>query len=90
MTTELVTVVTRKGQVTIPAAIRRSLGIKVGDTVTLAIEGDAVKLRPTRASLRDFYQTVPALTPSRTWAEITAIAAEEQAARAAAEGLEPR
>src|SRR5579883_2132859 len=68
MAAEMVTVVTRKGQVTIPAAIRRSLGIKEGDTVTVAVEGDAVKLRPTRTSIRDFYQSVPALTPARTWA----------------------
>jgi antitoxin PrlF len=90
MAAELLTVVTRKGQVTIPAAIRRSLGIKQGDTIAVAIEGDAVKLRPARASIRDFYQTVPALTPTRTWAEITEIAREEHAAQAAAEGLESR
>ncbi|HLH23360.1 MAG TPA: AbrB/MazE/SpoVT family DNA-binding domain-containing protein [Chloroflexota bacterium] len=88
MAAEMVTVVTRKGQVTIPAAIRRSLGIKEGDTVTVAVEGDAVKLRPTRTSIRDFYQSVPALTPARTWAEITEIAAEEHAGRAATEGLD--
>jgi AbrB family looped-hinge helix DNA binding protein len=88
MTTELLTVVTRKGQVTIPAVIRRSLGIKQGDVVAMAIEGDAVTLRRARGSIRDFYQTVPALTPSRTWAEITEIAREEHAARAVAEGRE--
>lgn len=33
-------VVTRKGQITIPAAIRRQLGIKIGDRVALWVEPD--------------------------------------------------
>ena len=41
---EQLTIVTRKGQVTIPADIRRALGIKEGDKVAFVIEGDQVKL----------------------------------------------
>jgi AbrB family looped-hinge helix DNA binding protein len=36
--------VTRKGQVTIPADIRRALGIKEGDKVAFVLEDDQVKL----------------------------------------------
>jgi AbrB family looped-hinge helix DNA binding protein len=42
--TEQLTVVTRKGQVTIPADIRRALGIKEGDKVAFVLEDKQVKL----------------------------------------------
>jgi AbrB family looped-hinge helix DNA binding protein len=41
---EQVSVVTRKGQITIPAEIRRRLGIKQGDKVALRLEDDQVHL----------------------------------------------
>jgi antitoxin PrlF len=43
---EYTTVVTRKGQVTIPVEIRRSLGISEGDRVAFLVEGDAVRIAP--------------------------------------------
>ena len=39
-------VVTRKGQVTIPAEIRRSLGLKQGDRITFVHENGRVTLEP--------------------------------------------
>jgi antitoxin PrlF len=64
---EQLTVVTRKGQVTIPADIRRALGIKEGDKVAFVLENDQVKLtrkgsvvQQTAGALKS---TVPALTP---------------------------
>ncbi|MGH2409739.1 MAG: AbrB/MazE/SpoVT family DNA-binding domain-containing protein [Chloroflexota bacterium] len=42
---EQVGVVTRKGQVTLPAAIRRSLGLRQGDKVAFRLEGDEVHVR---------------------------------------------
>jgi AbrB family looped-hinge helix DNA binding protein len=50
--TELLTVVTRKGQITVPAEIRRSLGLKVGDKVALSLsepDKQQAKLRPIRS-----------------------------------------
>jgi antitoxin PrlF len=41
---EQLTVVTRKGQVTIPAEIRKALGIKEGDKVAFVVEDNQVKL----------------------------------------------
>ncbi|MGH2469987.1 MAG: AbrB/MazE/SpoVT family DNA-binding domain-containing protein, partial [Chloroflexota bacterium] len=37
-TKELLTVVTRKGQVTVPSAIRHALGLKQGDKVAFTLE----------------------------------------------------
>lgn len=39
-------VVTRKGQVTIPADVRRSLGLKHGDRVTFTVEDGHARLAP--------------------------------------------
>jgi AbrB family looped-hinge helix DNA binding protein len=84
---ELLSVVTRKGQITVPAEIRQAIGLKQGDQVAFEIEGDAVKIKPARSSIKDFYQTVPALDSPRTWKEITELAHEEAAQEAAKEGL---
>jgi AbrB family looped-hinge helix DNA binding protein len=35
------TVVTRKGQITIPSAIRKSLGIEVGDRIEVTLTGES-------------------------------------------------
>lgn len=40
MTTEYLTVITRKGQITIPAPIRRTLGLEEGDRVALIVRPD--------------------------------------------------
>lgn len=40
--------VTTKGQVTIPQEIREQLGIYPGAEVDFTIEGDAIKITPTR------------------------------------------
>ena len=47
-----VSVITRKGQVTVPADIRRVLGLKVGDRVAFALSDTQereVSLRPVRS-----------------------------------------
>jgi AbrB family looped-hinge helix DNA binding protein len=40
--------VTKNGQVTIPAAIRKRLGLREGDRVAFVEEGEKVQLRPVR------------------------------------------
>jgi AbrB family looped-hinge helix DNA binding protein len=37
-------VITRKGQITIPAGARKALGLKQGDKVVVSVEGDALKV----------------------------------------------
>lgn len=43
---ELLTVITRKGQVTIPAEIRKSMGLKQGDKVAFRVDQERVELVP--------------------------------------------
>ncbi len=38
------TVLTRKGQITVPAEMRRALGLKEGDKVVVTLEGDEVRV----------------------------------------------
>lgn len=43
---ELLATITKKGQLTVPAEVRRHLGIKRGDRVAFVMEGDQVRLVP--------------------------------------------
>jgi AbrB family looped-hinge helix DNA binding protein len=55
---EYVSSLTSKGQVTIPASIRKALGLKPGEKVTFRLEHGAVRIQPARASVIDSYATV--------------------------------
>ncbi len=44
----MLTKVTRNGQITLPAAVRRAAGIEEGDLVAVIIEGDTITLVPKR------------------------------------------
>jgi antitoxin PrlF len=44
--------VSEKGQVVIPAAIRRRLGIAPGTKLAFELEGDSIRVRPIRATKR--------------------------------------
>ncbi len=52
MSKEFLTVVTRKGQITIPAEVRRSLDLAIGDRVAIVVEGDQVCLTRTESAVR--------------------------------------
>lgn len=74
-------IITRKGQVTLPADIRRALKLQEGDTVAFRIEDGEVRVRPAKATLADGYQSIPALAQPMTDAEIKEIVRNERAAR---------
>ena len=84
---ETLSSVSPKGQITLPAEIRKALGIKPKDRVAIWLEDGQVHIRPV-PKLMDYFQTVPALASQRSWKEIEAIAHEEHAQHAATEGLE--
>jgi AbrB family looped-hinge helix DNA binding protein len=49
---EQYTIVTRKGQITVPAEIRKALGLKIGDKVAVSLDDGGApeaKLRPVRS-----------------------------------------
>ncbi|HLB13279.1 MAG TPA: AbrB/MazE/SpoVT family DNA-binding domain-containing protein [Dehalococcoidia bacterium] len=81
---ELLTVVTRKGQITIPAEIRRSLGIREGDKVALSItdgEKPRVTLRPVRSVAELTFGAVTARKSPEDFKELRRIFEDEMASR---------
>ncbi len=48
---EIVTTVTQRGQVTLPAEVRRLLGIKPREKVAFRIDGNEVRLAPASFTL---------------------------------------
>ncbi|MGC8570228.1 AbrB/MazE/SpoVT family DNA-binding domain-containing protein [Caldivirga sp.] len=47
------TKITRNYQITIPASIRKRLGLKIGDTLIVRLEGDRIILEPERRSITE-------------------------------------
>ncbi|BDR91870.1 AbrB/MazE/SpoVT family DNA-binding domain-containing protein [Vulcanisaeta souniana] len=47
------TKVTRNYQITIPASIRKRLGLRVGDTLIVRLEGERIILEPKRRSITE-------------------------------------
>jgi antitoxin PrlF len=74
--------VTSKGQVTIPAPIRRLLGLKRNDKVAFRVESNVVTVEPARSSLQPLYGAVEPLSRPEDFEQMTEIAHQEQALRA--------
>ncbi len=51
---DYVSSLTSKGQVTIPASIRKALGLKPRDKVAFRMEDGTVRIAPARGSVRDY------------------------------------
>lgn len=47
-------VVSTKGQVTVPQEVRERLGLRVGDRVEFVVEGDRTIIRPERGAANPF------------------------------------
>jgi antitoxin PrlF len=85
---EIVSAVTRKGQVTIPAAVRKHIGIGVPDKIAFVLEDDGqVVIRPAVHTLRSVRGVVPPLRGRSTtdFEDQIVDAMEEEAARIVAE-----
>lgn len=81
---ELLTVVTRKGQITIPAEIRRSLGILEGDKVALSLSDEGkpqVILRPVRSVAELTFGAVTPRKRPEDFKELRRIFEDEMASR---------
>lgn len=70
---ERLTTVTRKGQITLPAEVRRALGIQVGDKMAVSLaasEEGSVLVRPIRSVAE---ATFGAVTPNRRPEDLAAL-----------------
>ena len=84
---EITRAVGANGQITLPAAVRKALGIMGNGRITFAINNGEVRLHPAEPSLDDVYQSVPALKRPLTLKQMREIAIEEHIQRAAKKGL---
>jgi len=78
---EIISTITSKGQVTIPAAVRRHLGVGTRDKIAFVLEDDgqvrlSVPQYPTIESLRGIAGSLPR---PLSWQEVKEIAREDHA-----------
>lgn len=76
---EIVASVTQRGQVTIPAEVRRLLGIRPRDKVAFAIDDDQVRLVPARFTLEQAFGSVRPLRRPEDFERIVHEAMEDHA-----------
>jgi AbrB family looped-hinge helix DNA binding protein len=81
--------VSPKGQITLPIAIRRQLGIRPKDLVDIDLHDGHVHVRAAQSRITRFYGIAGSLPHRQTWDSLEAIIHEETALNAAREGLEP-
>ncbi len=58
---EILGTITQRGQVTVPAEVRRILGVKPRDKITFTIENGRVCLLPAKFTLKSAYGSVKPL-----------------------------
>jgi antitoxin PrlF len=56
-------VISTKGQVTVPKRIRTRLGLRVGDRVEFVVKGNDTVIRPARTSANPFEKYIGVLGP---------------------------
>jgi antitoxin PrlF len=78
---EILSTVTQRGQVTIPAEVRRLLGTRAGDKVVFQIEDGQVRLAPAKFTLETAYGSVKPLNRPEDFEAIKEQALAENAER---------
>ena len=86
-TQEFESSISSKGQVMIPLALRKKLGVKAKDKIVFHVEADEIRLAPAHSSLEDVYQSVAPLKTPKTLAEMRKIYQEERAKETVREGV---
>lgn len=72
--------ITARGQVTIPAAVRRALGVGAGEKVVFELEDSGeVRLVPIRYSVESSYGAVPAIGREEDLKAVSREAREDRA-----------
>ena len=77
--TEITTTITSRGQVTIPAQVRRLLGVQAKDKVTFTIDGERVHLTPAAFTLETAYGSVPGSKKPEDFKKMAQAAKDEKA-----------
>ena len=81
--------VTRRGQVTIPADIRRLLGTKERPKVVFQVEDGEVRVVPVEMTLEETFGSVTPLNRPEDFKELSRIAKDEKAQRTIEEMQRP-
>ena len=76
---EIVTTITQRSQVTIPAEVRRVLGVKPRDKVAFTIEDGGVRLASARFSLESAYGSVKPVEKPENFDKISRAVKEAKA-----------
>ena len=84
---EQLTVLTRKGQITVPAEIRRALGLQQGNKVAISLDDQGARLRPVRSVTEMTFGSLQPRSRAEEYPDARATAVEEIAENAATEGL---
>ena len=82
---EITTTITQRGQVTIPAEVRKMLGVKPRDKVAFTIEDGEVRLAPATFSLESAYGSVKPSKKPEDFDEVSRTAKEGKAEQTARE-----
>jgi antitoxin PrlF len=77
---EVMATLTSKGQITLPAAVRLHLGVRVGDRIIFVIEPDGgVRVKvPRFASIQELRGAVGSFPRPMEWEEMKAVAYENR------------
>jgi len=73
------TTLTERGQVTLPAEIRRRLGVKPKEKVTFEVDGESIRIISSRFTVESVRGSVPPLTERKPLEDIIDIAGDEHA-----------
>lgn len=82
--------VSQKGQITLPAELRKQLDIEPRDIVVIEIEDGKIRIEKAESRLLSGFGVVPKPDPSKSWKEIEQAAFDDFAARNARKGLAER
>ena len=78
----IISIISRRGQVTVPLAIRRSLNLLEGDRIAFIRRGNEIVLQPLTHTLLDLRGSVPVAEP-QDFAAIREQVIQEHARKAA-------
>jgi len=77
----IMTTMTQRGQVTVPAEVRRLLGLRPREKVTFAIDGESVQLLPAAYTIESAFGSVKPIHRPEDFKELSRRARDEKARR---------